>query len=115
MGAKGDTKPQILFYQSDYSIVKTRKPNDKDSESYIAEDLFDSNAYFVVTSKVNVRNHKELRNITWNDVITSNKRPKNTPDAIKCYIEDNYNTFEKEWLQNFKPVLNKLLDVFNLN
>lgn len=115
MGAKGDTKPQILFYQSDYSIVKTRKPNDKDSESYIAEDLFDSNAYFVVTSKVNVRNHKELRNITWNDVITSNKRPKNTPDAIKCYIEDNYNTFEKEWLQNFKPVPNKLLDVFNLN
>lgn len=115
IGAKGDTKPQILFYQSDYSIVKTRKPNDKDSESYIAEDLFDSNAYFVVTSKVNVRNHKELRNITWNDVITSNKRPKNTPDAIKCYIEDNYNTFEKEWLQNFKPVLNKLLDVFNLN
>ena len=23
--------------------------------------------------------------------------------------------FEKEWLQNFKPVLNKLLDAFNLN
>ena len=23
--------------------------------------------------------------------------------------------FEKEWLQNFKPGLNKLLDVFNLN
>lgn len=64
---------------------------------------------------VNVKNHKEFRNITWNDVIKSNKRPKSTPEAIKCYIEDNYYSFEKEWLQKFKPILNKLLDVFDLN
>ena len=115
MGKKGDTKPKILFYQDDYSSEKTRKPIDKDSESYLVEDLFDSNSYLVVTNKVNVRNHKELRNITWNDVIKSNKRPKSTPEAIKCYIEDNYDSFEKEWLQNFKPILNKLLDVFDLN
>ena len=115
MGKKGDTKPKILFYQDDYSSEKTRKPIDKDSESYLVEDLFDSNSYLVVTNKVNVRNHKELRNITWNDVIKSNKRPKSTPEAIKCYIEDNYDLFEKEWLQNFKPILNKLLDVFDLN
>lgn len=115
MGNKGDTKPKILFYQDDYSSEKTRKPIDKDSESYLVEDLFDSNSYLVVTNKVNVRNHKELRNITWNDVIKSNKRPKSTPEAIKCYIEDNYDSFEKEWLQNFKPILNKLLDVFDLN
>ena len=115
MGKKGDTKPKILFYQDDYSSETTRKPIDKDSESYLVEDLFDSNSYLVVTNKVNVRNHKELRNITWNDVIKSNKRPKSTPEAIKCYIEDNYDSFEKEWLQNFKPILNKLLDVFDLN
>lgn len=115
MRKKGDAKPKILFYQDDYSLVKTRKPIDKDSESYMAEDLFDSNSYLAVTNKVNVRNHKELRNINWNDVITSNKRPKSTPEAIKCYIEDNYASFRKEWLQNFKPVLNKLLDVFDLN
>ena len=115
MGKKGDTKPKILFYQDDYSSEKTRKPIDKDSESYLVEDLFDSNSYLVVTNKVNVRNHKELRNITWNDVIKSNKRPKSTPEAIKCYIEDNYDSFEKEWLQKFKPILNKLLDVFDLN
>lgn len=112
---KSDTVPIILFYQDDYSIEKTRKPIDKDPDSYMAEDLFDSNAYLAVTNKVNVRNHKELRNITWSDVMTSTKRPKSTPEAIKCYIEDNYESFEKEWLQNFKPVLEKLLDVFNLN
>ena len=115
MRKKGDSKPKILFYQDDYSTEKTRKPNDKDSESYMAEDLFNSDSYLAVTNKVNVRNHKELRNVTWNDVITSNKRPKSTPEAIKCYIEDNYDSFEKEWLQNFKPVLNKLLDIFDLN
>lgn len=115
MRIKGDAKPEILFYQDDYASVKTRKPIDKDSESYMVEDLFDRNSYLAVTNKVNVRNHKELRNITWNDVITSNKRPKSTPEAIKCYIEDNYDSFEKEWLQNFKPVLNKLLEVFDLN
>lgn len=115
MRKKGDTKPKILFYQDDYSTEKTRKPIDKDTESYMAEDLFDSDSYLAVTNKVNVRNHKELRNVTWNDVITSNKRPKSTPEAIKCYIEDNYDSFEKEWLQNFKPVLNKLLDIFDLN
>ena len=81
----------------------------------MVEDLFDSNSYLAVTNKVNVKNHKEFRNITWNDVITSNKRPKSTPEAIKYYIEDNYDSFEKEWLQNFKPILNKLLDVFDLN
>lgn len=115
MGKKGDTKPKILFYQDDYSSEKTRKPIDKDSESYLVEDLFDSNSYLAVTNKVNVKNHKEFRNITWNDVIKSNKRPKSTPEAIKFYIEDNYSLFEKEWLQKFKPILNKLLDVFDLN
>lgn len=93
---KGDTKPIVLFYQDDYSVVKLRKPNDKDAESYMVEDLFDSDSYHAVTDKIHVRSHKDLRNITWNDVITSNKRPKGTPDAIKYYIQDNYTTFEKE-------------------
>ena len=115
MNSNNDTKPVLLFYQDDYSTYKTRKPNDKDTESYMAEDLFDRDSYINVTNKIHVRSHKELRNITWNDIITSNKRPKGTTDAIKYYIQDNYASFEKEWLQNFKPVLDKLLDVFDLN
>lgn len=76
---KGDTKPIVLFYQDDYSVVKLRKPNDKDAESYMVEDLFDSDSYHAVTDKIHVRSHKDLRNITWNDVITSNKRPRVLP------------------------------------
>lgn len=64
MGKKGDTKPKTIFYQDDYSSGKTRKPNDKDSESYLVEDLFDSNSYLAVTNKVNVKNHKEFSFIT---------------------------------------------------
>lgn len=114
MNSNNDTKPSLLFYQDDYSIHMTRKPNDKDTESYMAEDLFDRDSYINVTNKIHVRSHKELRNMTWNDIITSNKRPKGATDAIKYYIQDNYASFEKEWLQNFKPVLDKLLDVFDL-
>ncbi len=115
MNSNNDTKPVLLFYQDDYSTYKTRKPNDKDTESYMAEDLFDRDSYINVTNKIHVRSHKELRNMTWNDIITSNKRPKGATDAIKYYIQENYASFEKEWLQNFKPVLDKLLEVFDLN
>lgn len=109
-----DTKPVILFYQNDYSTKKDTKPNDKDPESYIVEDLFDFRSYSAVTNKIHVNSHKELRNITWNGVISGNKRPKATTEAIKYYIQENYKTFEKEWLLNFKPVLDKLLEVFQL-
>ena len=109
-----DTKPIILFYQNDYSTEKDTKPNDKDPESYIVEDLFDFRSYSAVTNKIHVNSHKELRNITWNGVISGNKRPKATTEAIKYYIQENYKTFEKEWLLNFKPVLDTLLEVFQL-
>ena len=109
-----DTKPVILFYQNDYSTKKDTKPNDKDPESYIVEDLFDFRSYSAITNKIHVNSHKELRNITWNGVISGNKRPKATIEAIKYYIQENYKTFEKEWLLNFKPVLDKLLEVFQL-
>lgn len=110
-----DDKAEILFYQSDYAVVLTRKPNDKDSESYMAEDLFHTDSYKAVTDRIHVASHKELRNLRWNEVMTSNKRPKGTTEAIKYYIQDNYSSFEKDWLQNFKPVLKKLLEEFKLN
>ncbi len=37
-----------------------------------------------------------------------------TAKAIKKHIEENYSSFNKEWLSNFRPVLDKLLEVFNL-
>ena len=115
MTSNKDTKPVLLFYQDDYSILKTRKPIEKDTESYMLEDLFDSNSYINVTNKIHVNSHKELRNITWNDILSKNKRANGTTEAIKYYIQEHYDSFGKEWLQNFKPVLDKLLEVFNLN
>lgn len=42
-----------------------------------------------------------------------NKQGKTT-DAIKSFIEKNYNSFEDEWLVGFKPTLDKLIELFNL-
>jgi hypothetical protein len=50
-----------------------------------------------------------------------NKQGECLNNNMEVQIKDNKiyaplkDKFEKEWLQNFKPVLNKLLDVFNLN
>lgn len=42
------------------------------------------------------------------------KRPKTIPEAIKVYIEENYLSFGKEWIEGFRPVLDKLIQLFNL-
>ena len=116
MTSYNDVKTVLLFYQDNYSTHKTREPNDKDTESYMVEDLFDISAYTQVSNKIHaINSHKEFRNMTWSDVIKSNKRIKGTHEVIKYYIQENYSSFGKEWLQNFKPVLDKLLNVFNLN
>lgn len=97
-----DTMTKAIYYQESYDIDLSDKPND--STSYMAEDLFAPASY---ASKVNhvhsLNTHKDFRN---------NKQA--TSDAIKNHIKDNYFNFEKEWLENFKPVLDKLLEVFGL-
>ena len=98
-----DNMTKAIYYQEKYDSELSEKPND--STSYMAEDLFDPASYASKVNPVHMMNtHKQFRN---------NKQA--TSDAIKEYIKIAYPNFEKEWLQNFKPVLNKLLDVFNLN
>ena len=109
-----DTISVTLFYQNDYTTLVSRKPVEKDSESYMVEDLFSVDSYKRVIDKIHVNSHKEIRNITWHDVLNGNKRPKTTPDAIKYYIQEQYSSFGKDWLSNYKPLLDKLLEVFNL-
>ena len=116
MSSYNDTKPVLLFYQDNYSILKNRRPVDKDTDSYMVEDLFDSQSYSIVINEIHQKHsHKEFRNHAWNSVLNSHKRVKSTDDAIKTYIQENYTSFGKEMLQNFKPVLDKLMEVFDLN
>ena len=109
----GDTKTTTLFYQIDYANTLIRKPTEKDPDSYMIEDLFHESTYSLVLNKIHVHSHKEIRNITWNDVV--NKRVNKTTDAIKTYIEEKYLSFGKADLQAFKPILNQLLIIFGLN
>lgn len=111
--SRADTKTTTLFYQENYTNAVLRKPAEKDPDSYMAEDLFHESTYFLVLNKIHVNSHKEIRNITWADVV--NKRVNTTKDAIKTYIEENYSSFDKAVLQAFKPILNQLLIIFGLN
>ena len=49
-----------------------------------------------------------------NGEVKGSKRPKTIPEAIKVYIEENYLSFGKEWIEGFRPVLDKLIQLFNL-
>ena len=94
--ANNDNMTKAIYYQENYDSELSEKPND--STSYMAEDLFDPASYASKVNPVHMMNtHKQFRN---------NKQA--TSDAIKEYIKNAYPNFEKEWLQNFKPVLNKL-------
>ena len=114
----GNGKILPMFYQDDYesasyptSTEGVKRDNGKESikseNSYMVEDLFAPKAYEdVVIPVINSRSHKEFRSLTIGK--------KGTAGAIKKHIEDEYNNFMDEWFNGFKPVLDKLLEVFNL-
>lgn len=93
-------------------MVRSQRPKEKDPNSYILEDLFDSESYKPIMDKIHVVSHKEIRNVKWE--VKGSKRPKTIPEAIKVYIEENYLSFGKEWIEGFRPVLDKLIQLFNL-
>lgn len=102
-------KVKSLFYQHDYSqeIDLSAKPKDKDT--IMAEDFFSTDAYSAIIEKEEIekkQSHKDFRNFKTN-----------IASAIKTHIENHYNSssFKEEWYDGFKPVLNKLLEVFNLD
>ena len=102
MVSKNDTTTSVLYYQPDYISDYNNEPND--NSSYMVEDLFAPESY---KSKVDIVHHMN----TYKD-FRNNKQA--TAKAIKKHIEENYSSFNKEWLSNFRPVLDKLLEVFNL-
>lgn len=115
-----DTNPKIIpmFYQDNYSssayptsdtdvISANGEKSIKSDKSYMVEDLFSEDSYSsIITPVITARKHKDFRKINFGK--------KGTAGAIKDYIEKNYNTFNDDWYDGFQPVLDKLLDVFNL-
>lgn len=107
-----------MFYQDDYAnasypttIEGVRRQNSKESikpeNSYMVEDLFAPEAYkSIIDPVINSRSHKNFRSLP--------KRKNGTAGAIKKHIEDAYINFRDEWFDGFKPVLDKLLEVFAL-
>ena len=101
-----DPKTKAIFYQSDYSEIKDTKVKNVNAEdTFMVEDLFSPNAYKEKVEYIHKKHsHKDFR---------CNNQGKTT-EAIKKHIENNYSSFEDDWFDGYKNVLNKLLDIFNL-
>lgn len=117
---EGDTKIVPLFYQDNYSsmnypteeedvkLVNNQQRTIMKTNSYMVEDLFSEDAYLdIIKPVISSRTHKDFNSL--------NIGKKGTVGAIKEHIEKNYNSFQDEWYDGFKPVLDKLLEVFDLN
>ena len=107
-----------IFYQDNYDPEKTKKPEQKDT--IMLEDLFPEESYKTIIDTIHeCKTHKDFRNIRLKfEDKDENKKNKNKnqtlADRIKHHIQNNYNDFKKEWFEGFKPVLDKLLEVFDL-
>lgn len=98
-------KVTSVFYQTNYSSKLTDKPT-AGADTIMVEDLFDPEAYKTKVESVQLdkkKTHKDFR--CFNENIAS---------AIKTYVENNYGKFKDEWYKDFKQVLDKLLDIYNL-
>lgn len=113
--------PQIIpiFYQDDYSsanyptidedvkMANDNKVEIKSKNTFMVEDLFSADAYnSIIEPVISARSHKEFRSLPY--------RRKGTAGAIKDHIEKNYNRLDDIYYNGFKPVLDKLLSVFEL-
>lgn len=115
------TKIMPMFYQDSYpsvnypttdgavSAANDGKKDIKQANTYMVEDLFSESVYATVIAPViSARSHKNFRSIQLEGGAS-------TKDAIKSYIEKNYITFSYRDYNKFKPVLDELLNVFDLN
>ena len=101
-----DPKTKAIFYQSDYSEIKDTNVKNVNAEAtFMVEDLFSPNAYKEKVEYIHRKHsHKDFR---------CNDQGKTT-EAIKKHIENYYSSFEDDWFDGYKNVLNKLIDIFNL-
>lgn len=108
-----------LFYQDNYSSTAyPTSDNDvkivngdkciKKENSFLVEDLFSENSYSdLIFPVISARKHKDFRKLTFGK--------NGTAGAIKEHIQKEFNDFNDSWYIGFQPVLDKLMEVFDLN
>lgn len=104
--AKREVKLVALFYQQNYDADIDTGNTPSKSNYILVEDFFAPKSYKSKIDEVHLElktTHKDFRTFTTN--ISS---------SIKTYIEGHYNTFNDDCYDGFNPILDKLLDVFNL-
>ena len=100
-----NSKVGTLFYQEDYTKLLSMKPSER-NKTIMVEDLFNPDAYKSKIEEVKLdqkKTHKDFRCFT-----------EKMDSVIKSYIESKYLDFKDEYYQGFKPVLDKLLEIFAL-
>lgn len=100
-----NSKVETLFYQDDYTKLLSQKPSER-NKTIMVEDLFNPEAYKIKIEEVKLdqkKTHKDFRCFT-----------EKMDSVIKSYIESKYFDFKDEYYEGFKPVLDKLLEVFAL-
>ena len=98
------TKLTSIFYQDNYDSEKNEEP--KETDTIMVEDLFSPESYKKKVEEAHLSDkhtHKDFRCCTTN-----------LAGSIKTCIQNNYSSFKDEWFDGFKPVLDKLLEVFDL-
>ena len=104
--AKREVKLDALFYQHDYSINIDTGNTPSMSDYILVEDFFAPKSYKKKIEEVHLERkttHKDFRTFTTN--ISS---------TIKTYIEGHYNQFEDDEFDGFKPILDKLINTFQV-
>lgn len=114
------TKIIPMFYQDSYpsenyptsdaavSIANGGSNTIKSDKTYMVEDLFAESSYAsIIAPVISARRHRDFRQISYGK--------KGTVGAIKEHIEKNYGSFSNAEYDGFKPILDELLKVFDLN
>lgn len=92
-------------YKHIASKIETIYYRDDTSKNFELEDMFPKEAYKHIVDRLHTLE-------TYRDFKTKTTK---TSAEIKDFIKEKAVTFKDEWYDDFKPVLDKLMDVFGLN
>lgn len=104
--SNGEAKLNALFYQQDYNDNIDTGNTPSKSNYILIEDFFAPKSYKNKIDEAHLETmttHKDFRTFTTN-----------MSSSIKTYIEGHYNRFNDDCYDGFKPILDKLIEVFNL-